>query len=263
MPFLVVRLWECKPLKDSVLLPKLEAICSLLHFKHGGIKIWTVMNHVLTAGIIGIVPRFRYIMFTQKILHDFSPEELEAILVHEIGHSRHKHLLIYPFILAGMLVVSSLLSFLYGEEIGNFFDRLDTAYPSDLWSFGYILTLFTSYALIFGIYLRLVFGFYSRLFERQADLNIYQYHPQPTQMIRALDHIAIATGHTHTQPSWHHFSIQDRINFLKRTQDNPALVLQHHLKVKVWIVIYFLLLALGLLLIFYQLDFLPFGIVAS
>ncbi len=56
------------------------------------------------------------------------------------------------------------------------------------------------------------FSVLSRLFERQADLYIFESSFDPFYMIQALDRLGVVTGFTHSQPSWHHFSLQERID---------------------------------------------------
>ncbi len=251
MPPLLIACWRCQPLRDPFILSKLQAVCDQVHFKHAGIKIWTILRRSFTAAIIGIVPRFRYVMFTQNLINQFSVEELEAILTHEIGHSRYKHLLFYPFILLGMAILGAFLSLFYTDPLARYFMYQNTLYPSEIWSFLFPFSLFSIYAILLGIYFRFIFGFFSRLFERQADLNIFDYALSPTYLIQALDHIALATGNTHRHPSWHHYSIQERINFLHSAMANPILVAQHHRRVKRWLVIYFSLLILSCLALYW------------
>jgi Zn-dependent protease with chaperone function len=121
MPPLIVACWRCKPLCNPAILAKLQAACEQTRFKHGGFKVWTIMRHTFTAGIVGIIPRFRYIMFTPSLMNEFSPDEIEAILIHEMGHSHYKHLLFYPFILLGMLMMGAFLSFFYTDALSHYF----------------------------------------------------------------------------------------------------------------------------------------------
>lgn len=246
MPPLIVTCWRCRPLVHPFLTPRLESLCRRMHFKHAGIKVWTIMRHSFTAGIIGILPRFRYIMFTPNLIHQFPLQEIEAILLHEIGHSRYKHLWIYPFILLGMLVTATWLSLFYTEPLYYYFASQYQAYPSEVWYFFFLVTLFSLYALILALYFRYVFGFFSRLFERQADLHIFESSLPPIYMVHALDHIAVVTGHSHSQPNWHHFSIQERIDFLDAAIQHPSLVNQYHRKVRRYVILYFIVLGIAL-----------------
>ncbi len=238
LPALMVMCWRCRPLDRFDLKEKLEKICTSLHFRHAGLKIWSVMSHSFTAGIIGVVPAFRYILFTPALLNQFRPEEIEAILIHELGHNRYRHLLCYPFIMLGMLVSGSLV--LLGLD--NFFSFMLEPLSSDTNYFTLITAIFILYALLMGLYFRLIFGFFSRLFERQADLYIFESSLSPLLLIQALDHLGVVTGYTHSHPSWHHFSLQERIRFLYEAMKNPACIQHHHRRVKIWLLLYFFVL---------------------
>lgn len=234
-PAIIQAVWQCEPLSREYpeLAGRLEKLCKKAHFKHAGIKVWTVMNDSLTAAIIGIVPRFRYIMFTKKILNLLSPESIEAILAHEIGHSYRRHLLIYPLIILGMTLCLSVFGSLFEGHISPFI-------------------FFILYACTIGLYLRVIFGFFSRNFERQADLHVFNLDIQPKYMIEALHEVAVASGNIHLIPSWHHYSIQQRIDFLNEAIRNPSVIERHHRFVKKALIIYLVLLsiAIGVLWIF-------------
>lgn len=250
LPFFIQTIWKCKAIDNKELEERLEAICTRAHFKHAGMKTWTILQDSLTAGILGIVPRFRYVMFTNRLLKEFPPESVEAILAHEIGHSYRKHLIIYPFIIFGMLVCTGILSLFFSPALINFLKLENLLHPSFLWTFLDPLILFLAYVVIIVLYFRLVFGFFSRLFERQADLHVYELAVSPLQLIDALDQVAIATGYIHRVPNWHHYSIKQRIDFLKMTMESPQKIAEHHRRVKWSVAAYFFLLILGLLFLF-------------
>ncbi len=237
-PPVVQALWNCKPLKDKKLLSEMELLCQKAGFKHAGIKNWTILNHAYSAGIIGILPRFRYIMFTQRLLDDLPKEACLAILAHEIGHSYRKHLLFYPFIIMGMIVATGLFTMLCGETIYTLFGTMPTLYP---------FIVFFYYAAIMALYFRFVFGYFSRLFEREADLHVYVLGIPPAQMQMALDAIGHASGGTHLNPCWHHHGIQKRIDFLEKTKTKPQLIARHHRFVKANLLIYGIVLLLATL----------------
>ena len=72
---------------------------------------------VTPAAIVGVVPRLRYVMFTKRIQKELSGDSIEAVLAHEIGHNYHRHLLVYPFILFGMILSSGLFSLFFSDAI--------------------------------------------------------------------------------------------------------------------------------------------------
>lgn len=238
LPPLLVYFWQCCPMEDQELKKRLENICAQANFKHGGILDWTLLNRSHTAAILGTLPSFRYILFTKGLQQELTPESIEAVLAHEIGHSQRRHLLLYPFIFLGAVLLTSLFTELATPYL-DFYMGKSWLYP---------FTLFLPYALILWLYFRYVFGFFSRLFERQADLHCFVLKIPPDHMINALDDVAKATGFTHSAPNWHHHSIAERIDFLKQAKLNPQLIERHHRNVKIALLVYTVLLAVGVYL---------------
>ena len=163
LPPVIIKAWKCPPLENKDLQERLDAICTKTNFGHAGYRIWTAFEDSITAAIIGVVARFRYILFTKKLLETMPLESIEAILAHEIGHNKRKHLWIFPLITLGMILTGGLalqgISALEGstEDV-----------PPAFWKFAEPVAFIAAMAL----YFRYVFGFFSRLFERQAD-SIY------------------------------------------------------------------------------------------
>lgn len=259
LPPILMWIWQCKPLPDSSLRDRLLDLCKRVGFKHGGMKIWTVINQSVTAAIVGVVPRFRYVVFTKKILKELSPDSIEAVLAHEIGHSYHKHLLIYPYIILGMIVVVGIVSFLFTPAIDSLFIIASILHPSTYWQMGYYLVLFILFASVVALYFRYLFGYFSRLCERQADLFVFSAKVPYQSLIEAFHTISDVTGIHQDHPSWHHYSIGQRIRFLERAAAKPTIIKQHDRKLKVFLVIYTLALGIGIiLLIAPYFDYIPF-----
>lgn len=241
LPYAIQKIWLCKPLDKTALKERLEDLCQRAHFKHGGLKTWTILDHSLTAAIIGVMAPFRYVMFTKKMIQEMPPEMVEAVLAHEIGHNYRRHLLIYPLIMLGMAVVIGLFAEYLEPLIPPFWQR-NNWYP---------ILIFIPYVILIGLYFRFIFGLFSRLFERQADLHVFQLNVPPEHLIEALNYIGIATGNSHNQPNWHHYSIQQRIDFLRTATQFPEIIRKHHRLVKLVLAVYFFLLILGFLLLWW------------
>ena len=206
--------------------------CKNAHFRHAGMRLWSILPNATTAAIIGVVPQFRYVMFTEGLLRDLSPDAIEAVLAHEIGHSYRKHLILYPFVIFGMLACVSLYSLFFSDF---FPDMSPSLMP---------LTIFIPYAIIIALYFRFVFGFFSRQFEREADLHVFKLGVPVKAMQEALLETARSSGTPPTAPSWHHYSIQERVDFLEKASHNKTLISRHHRRVKIYFAFYLLLLAL-------------------
>jgi len=221
LPLAFQWVWRCQPLPYSPLRDRLDYLCRRSQFHHGGILIWKVMQNATTAAIIGIFPRFRYILFTEPLLRTFPEEEVEAVLAHEIGHSVHKHLLIYPFLFLGLPAIGALIS-----------PWLDQKPPL----FGYLI-----YAAILLLYVRVVIGFFSRNFERQADLHVFAFGLSAEPLSTALNRISYLNSLPLNQRNWHHGSLANRIAFLQKAEANPRLIKKHHRKVRFYLLIFLIL----------------------
>lgn len=248
MPVMIVHLWRCRPLPKNDLHLRLEVICETAGFKHAGMLTWPLMSNAITAAIVGIVPRFRYIMFTQGMLEKLSPTSIEAVLAHEMGHSRRKHLLLYPIILLGALVAIWSYQAVVAPSVNQYFQLRHEQEPFGPWQSLHPVAMFLPNLLILLLYLRFIFGYFSRLFERQADLTVFDLGMPAEQMITALDEVAIHAGRIHLLPSWHHYSIQQRMDFLAAAIKNPELVSRHHRRVRRALLIYLLILISAIML---------------
>jgi Zn-dependent protease with chaperone function len=245
LPSLAVLIWKCPSLQEGELKSKLDNLCQRAHFKHAGFRIWNIMNHSMTAAIIGIISRFRYILFTQKLLDHVPKRSVIAILAHEIGHNYHHHLFIYPFILMGMIISASLC---YDFIFMPFLALIKS--ENILFLFVPLLS-FLLFGAIMAIYFRFVFGYFSRLFERQADLHIFKLHCEANDMIDALDLLGKWGGNIHLNPNWHHHSIQQRMDFLKEANNDRSLIKKHTILVQRSLLAYFIIFAVCCGLLFW------------
>lgn len=232
IPPLLILFWQSPQLNDELILEHFNELCRKAKFRHGGFKLWTVLNNIPNAAIIGIIPSLRYIMFTPTLLNTQSKDTLEAILAHEMGHSVHRHLLLFPFILVGMALLEELLFSFLNSGLSQSFELLTWLYPSIAWSYFETFIYLALPALLIVLYIRFVFGYFSRLFERQADLYGFKIGIPISTMINALNKVAEESGNIHDVPSWHHYSINQRVGFLEDVEKNPSLIDRHHRRVK-------------------------------
>jgi Zn-dependent protease with chaperone function len=233
-PPLVVRLWGCRPLPPGALRSSIEAFCRKEGFKLREILLLPSLGgSFLTAGVMGLQPHCRYLLLTQGLLNILDENELQAVLAHEMGHVKEKHLVFYLLFLLGYLVVAyplSNLSFLLVLA-----SDLPLHFPGGTQS--ELLTLISILAtlpllLLLVLYFRFLFGFFIRNFERQADLYIFRTQGGPYSLVSALEKVAFYSGNTRDVPSWHHFSIKQRVDYLTAAASNPSLLLHHRRKLR-------------------------------
>lgn len=239
-PALVKKFWRCTPLEDNFYREQIEARCRKAGMRFNDILYWPIFGgSMITAGIMGLVGKFRYILVTKSLLRYLSPEELDAVVAHEIGHVKRYHLLFYLMFFTGFMLLSLATQnvFLYAIIYTKPIYRL-------LAGFGVTAATITSamdallFILIFLVYFRYIFGFFMRNFERQADAYVYTQFTSAWPLISTLRKIGFASGQPMDKPNWHHFSLGERIRFLEKCETDRSQIRRHDRKIKTGIAVY-------------------------
>ncbi len=177
---------------------RLDAFCRRHRLSCRDILVWhTGGARILNAGVMGLVPRFRYVMFTDALLDYLSPTELEAVLAHELGHVRHWHMHKYAVFLVTFVVAASSL-------VG----ALPAAWQDNIW------ILLPVVAALGFLILYVIFGFLSRRFERQADLESARLMGTPVPLATALERMSLLSGTPRTTFDWRHDSVANRVDIV-------------------------------------------------
>ena len=109
-----------RPLEEP-LRSELLKFCESLGFKVRDIQVTGKKKYkVANAGVTGIIPGYRYIFVTEYMLETFGPEEIKAVIAHEIGHIKGKHLWINAVIAIGWFAFWMGLVFLLVKLNVNF-----------------------------------------------------------------------------------------------------------------------------------------------
>ncbi|HSQ84273.1 MAG TPA: M48 family metalloprotease [Desulfobacterales bacterium] len=255
-PALIQKFWRCKPLEIGYHRSRIEELCRKAGLEYANILSWPVFGgKMITAAVMGLVKKFRYILVTQGLLHMLEPEEIDAVIAHEIGHVKKKHLLFYLLFFVGYMIISYatfnllIYSIVFSESIYKFINStgLDqTAVTTSIFSLVIII--------VFLVYFRFIFGYFMRNFERQADTYVYALFDSAKPLISTFEKIAATSGEHPDRPNWHHFSITKRIEYLKKCESDKIWVTRHDSKIKKSIAVYlaglFLLCGVG-----YNLNF--------
>ncbi|HTU20198.1 MAG TPA: M48 family metallopeptidase [Gemmataceae bacterium] len=244
MPWIVRLVLGLKPLPAGPLRQRLEGSARRLRFRCANILVWNTRNGMANAMVIGILPWVRYVVFTDRLLEDFTPDEIEAVFGHEVGHIRHHHMLYYfTFLTASVIVLGWLIIDVVGSHTGA-----ELRDPSD-----HQRTFISEFMLVTVLlaYIFVVFGFLSRRCERQADVFGCRAVSCPSPscrghddeddlsqrgrglcptgintFIRALEKVALVNGISRDRPgflqSWQHATIGRRIEFLQSMLLDPA-----------------------------------------
>ena len=269
MPWIVRLVLGLKPLPPGPIRQRLELVARRLGFRCSDILVWNTRNGMANAMVIGIVPWVRYVVFTDRLLEDFTPEEVEAVFGHEIGHIRHHHMLYYfAFLTASVIVLGWLVN-----DVMRQWDQLlgkHTKYLTGVPLVGVLLG-----------YVFVVFGFLSRRCERQADVfgcrtvscpdphcRGHEGGLEPAlrgrgicatginTFIRALEKVASVNGISRDRPgflqSWQHSTIARRVEFLQRMLIDPGVERRFQRRVVLFKWVLIVLLGGAMTLIFVQ-----------
>jgi Zn-dependent protease with chaperone function len=228
LPRFIKSWWGCKPFQPSSKIQELKDFLTKEGLKYRDLLQWPIFEgRIMTAGIMGIVPRYRYILVTDALMGVLSMLELKAVLAHEMGHAKCRHLLLYVFFIFGYLI------FWFGLFDPEFYIILETyifeKFTINISQQTLFYLIYTPSILIpILLYFRYVMGFFMRQFERQADLFSARTMGSPRYTVSSLEKIALLSGKIRELPSWHHFSIKERVDFLWRTLEEPGLIRKHN-----------------------------------
>jgi Zn-dependent protease with chaperone function len=228
LPRFIKSWWGCKPFQPSGKVQELKDFLTEKGLKYRDLLKWPIFEgRIMTAGIMGIIPRYRYILVTDALMGVLSMDELKAVLAHEMGHAKYRHLLLYVFFIFGYLI------FWFGLFDPEFYIIFETylyeKFTINMSQQTLFYLIYTPSILIpIILYFRFVMGFFMRQFERQADLYSARIMKSPRYTVSSLEKIALLSGKIRDLPSWHHFSIKERVDFLWRTLEEPGLIKKHN-----------------------------------
>ena len=246
-PVLIQKFWRCRPLPAGPDRQRIEAVCRQAGIGYADILSFQVFGAgMITAAVMGLVKKFRYILVTPDLLRFLEPEEVESVIAHEAGHVRYRHLMFYLLFFAGYLVLSYA-----GSDLILF--ALFFLTPADgltamggAVSGGFTATLYSLVLiLIFIVYFRFIFGYFMRNFERQADGYVYFLKGTVKPLVSSFEKIVMYSGQSPDKPNWHHFSIRQRIDFLKKCESDPIWIARHNAKVRKGIAVFLVMLILA------------------
>ncbi len=207
-PLLLARVWGCRRVGEGAIIDRVRTLETTAGVRFSRVYLWEPGGgNTQNAAAVGILPPFRYLFLTPALVRGMREDELSAVILHELGHIRKKHLLFYLFTTLAGLNLSVLA--------GLFLPLGRTEQ--------FILTV-----LLIVAYFRFVFGWLSRNMERQADLFALEHTGSARGLANALEKLGLAAGHIRLASSWHHLGIAERVDFLRRAERDPTLVRRHN-----------------------------------
>lgn len=238
-PVIAMRILGARPMEDGPLRRRLEAYARRVGLRYRDLYVWRTGGTLPNAAVLGVGARLRCVVFTDALLDRLGEEEVEAVFAHEAGHALHHHLPLFFFFTVGYM----LALFAASRWVSPATTALIEESP-----------LLAAAGALGGmvLYFGLLFGFVSRRLEQQADVHGLltvglpggeapsavladpARHPHLRAVaageaeagdhpfVRSLDGIAEAVGGVREITGWRHFSIADRVEFLRRFCREPA-----------------------------------------
>ena len=236
-PAIIRFIWGCRSIEEGSDREIIDKLCRKSGVGFADILYWPMFGgSMITAGVMGLVKKFRYIMVTPAMLRFLEPEEIRAVISHEIGHVKKRHLFYYIFFILSFMILLYLvytpikllyLSLIYSDYL-NISDSFIENYIASITSaFDCIVIV-----MLFIIFFRFVFGYYMRNFERQADIYVYRLMDNAKPLISTFHKIVSVSGLSSDTPNWHHFSINERINYLEKCENDKKWIALHNKKIK-------------------------------
>ena len=218
-PAVIVKSWGTKAIEKGSADEAIRKELEHLRTPVAGILCWpdSIMSHS-TAGVIGLVRGFRYLLISTKLLKELSNAELRAVIAHEAEHIRRHHLFYY------LIAVTGLLGFFALAGNINFLLLFTEIFQVPALIIGILAILSVLLFVRFGI------GFLSQNFERQADCHSFErfgINPISTALLK----VSWLNGINPEQDNWHHFGVKQRIDYLSKCFKKPELIQKHHRRV--------------------------------
>jgi Zn-dependent protease with chaperone function len=177
--------YKFKPLENEDLKSRLVRLSERAGTRVRGVYEWKLSekSKKANAALTGL-GQTRRIILADTLLENYSPEEIEAVLAHELGHHVHRHIVKSIFVqaaitLVGFWAANAVLR--YAVEDRHMFDSL-----SDFAN----LPLLALVSTVLSFLLMPALNAYSRSKEREADRYCFQSIPDIEPFITSMNKLA-------------------------------------------------------------------------
>ncbi|MBM4352987.1 MAG: hypothetical protein FJ109_04210 [Deltaproteobacteria bacterium] len=220
-PYYIGLLFDRVPLASfpdgEVLLPLLARLARRAGVDLSRVHVWlTRERRVANAAVSGLLPGHRTVFLTDYLIRSLPPQEVVAVVAHEVGHARFHHLA-FNFLLAILSSAFVLLGLSLVE------DMIETQQQLAL-----------AVVLLEAVYLLGVFGMMARRFERQADLYAAWAVEAPRLVASSLLRLATANQLSIRKGSLTHPSIASRVRRLERLDADPSALRTQRVRRAAW-----------------------------
>lgn len=186
-PWVILPLFfKSEPLAQGELRQGLESMAAKAGFEPAGIFSidWSRRGTTANAMFLGM-GHSRRIVLTDTLLKNYSPEEIEAILAHELGHYRRRHVLRLLVFQSGIVLGLFLLTHFALKPLTAPGGPFGLQGPSDLAGLPLLLIIL----MVFGLALSPALMAFSRHVESQADTFALNLTGNPAAFSQALSRL--------------------------------------------------------------------------
>lgn len=223
MPLMIRYCWGLRPLPN----PETERTI-LDELRANGVTVARVlawpdeMTGSATAGVIGLLPNLRYLLFSPALADVLDEGEIRSVTAHEAGHIKNHHLWFFFLGMFGLILLVQVM------QVLTVWMNWDGLLSGDLLP---LLVIAVAPFAFLLLSLRYGFGYLSREFERQADGNAFRSTGTPSFQ-SAIEKVARINGIPVEMDNWHHHGIAKRIAYLREAGANPATIDIHDRRVR-------------------------------
>jgi STE24 endopeptidase len=217
-PVLIAPLFnKFEPIKDEALREKINALMDKVGLKAEGIyQVDEGKRSKHTNAYFTGIGKTKRIVLYDTLISSHTPDEIVAVLAHEVGHWKKKHILKQ---LSFMIVASLiLLYFVYLIVNGSFLYSAFGLNVTPVYAGLFLVSLYLSAA---GFFLNPIGAAITRRYEREADRMAFELTGTSQPMINALKRLAkdnLTNLHPHPFYVWFYYShppLIERVEYLQ------------------------------------------------
>lgn len=221
IPLIVPLFNKLKPLEDGEVKEAIQEFSANVGYEVTKISVIDASKRSskLNAYFSGF-GHFKKVVLYDTLLEKMSTEQIVAVLAHEIGHSKHKHII---FNLAQSVLMMLLYIGVFVLVLQN--DVFSTAFGFESANFGFSIILFTVLLEPVTILLGLLTSTLSRKHEYQADYfassKFSKHHMEQALKVLARENFANLTPHPmFVKLKYSHPPIVNRIREIRKVESN-------------------------------------------
>lgn len=235
MPIAISLIWDTIPLGEGPTRERLLGLCTAHGVRIRDLLVWRTRGSMINGAVIGLIGPLRYVLLTDSLLERLPEDQVEAVMAHEVGHARRRHV---PWLAACLFASVGVCTVLIDGVLRILPSVVTLRTPQGL-LLGAIQAGLTGVALGGGL---AIFGWISRRFEWQADAFAVQHlsglktgraasadsaavsvsESAVLSMAGALNAVARLNFIPRGKFSWRHGSIQRRVDNLAVLVGRPA-----------------------------------------